>query len=224
MLRRTGRPRRPGAGHSTSPTSDGRQLRAAGPPGPRPSFVPNTPMCRVWDPSTTRKGAPVTTGPDNAAASDGDGADGDPDGPDGPDGPDASGSPWTRRGLIAGVAAVGVGTAAALVTGAEPAGAADGSPVELGEENVASATTSIATSTGSGLDGSTGGSSGLSYGNAGVVGDSATTYGVIGVSSASSGVAGFATSDTASGVYGDYADLRIMPTSLGTSRSAGWAA
>jgi len=175
-------------------------------------------MCRVWDPATTRKGAPVTTGPDNAAASDGDGADGDPDGPD------ANGGPWTRRGLIAGVAAVGVGAAAALVTGAEPAGAADGSPVELGEENVASATTSIATSTGSGLDGSTGGSSGLNYGNAGVVGDSATTFGVIGVSSASSGVAGFTTSDAASGVYGDYADLRIMPTSLGTSRSAGWAA
>ena len=139
----------------------------------------------------------MTTGPDNAAASDGDGADGDPDGPD------ANGGPWTRRGLIAGVAAVGVGAAAALVTGAEPAGAADGSPVELGEENVASATTSIATSTGSGLDGSTGGSSGLSYGNAGVVGDSATTYGVIGVSSASSGVAGFTTSDAASGVYGE---------------------
>ncbi len=49
----------------------------------------------------------------------------------------------TRRALLLGGAAGLAGMTASLVVGAEPAGAANAKPVELGESNVATATTSV---------------------------------------------------------------------------------
>jgi len=67
---------------------------------------------------------------------------------DGPDGHRPADGTWTRRGLIAGVAAAGAGAAAAVVGGAAPAGATEGDPLVVGEANTATGETSLTTSSG----------------------------------------------------------------------------
>jgi hypothetical protein len=62
------------------------------------------------------------------------------------EGQDSAVSKYRRRALILGAAA-GVGAAASLVTKPEVA-AANGTPVELGKVNTASATTEVTTSSG----------------------------------------------------------------------------
>jgi hypothetical protein len=104
-----------------------------------------------------------------------------------------------RRTLIMGAAAVGVGAAASLAAGAEPAMAANGGDVQLGKTNKATATTTVTTTKGNGVAGETsaGGGSGL-YGkctNTGADGG----YGVQGVSSNGPGVYG---SSSGNGVEG----------------------
>ena len=132
----------------------------------------------------------------------------DGDVPGAPEG-HGGGPSWTRRGLIAGVAAAGVGAAIGAAGGVGPAGAltggAQGGDLVLGEANTAAATTEITTTGGAGLLGITGASSGLvpsvTLALAGLIGDTDTGYGVIGASSASSGVWGV--SDYTQGVLGD---------------------
>jgi hypothetical protein len=94
--------------------------------------------------------------------------------------------------MILGVAAAGVG--ASVVAGAEPAGATDGNPVLIGEANRAKATTSVTTTKGNGLEGSTkaGGQSGVQ----GVDTSSGGGYGVYGNSANGTGVYGIITGDT----------------------------
>jgi hypothetical protein len=116
--------------------------------------------------------------------------------------------------MILGVAAAGVG--ASVVAGAEPAGATDGNPVLIGKANTAKATTSVTTTKGNGLDGTsdkaTGvygvsvGISGLEPGVvAGVWGDSTTHAGVVGTSKDSDGVAGYSNATGQAGVVGNAA-------------------
>lgn len=66
----------------------------------------------------------------------------------------------SRRALFAGAVGAGVGAAAAMVAGAQPASAADGDTVTVGGSFTGTATTSISTSGGSGLAGSTSDASG----------------------------------------------------------------
>jgi hypothetical protein len=56
-----------------------------------------------------------------------------------------------RRALLIGAAATGAGVVTAFAAGREPAEAANGAPVMLGAANAASATTSVATTSGNGL-------------------------------------------------------------------------
>ena len=116
-----------------------------------------------------------------------------------------------RRKMILGVAAAGVG--ASVVAGAEPAGATDGNPVLIGESNTAKATTSVKTTKGDGLDGTSDKATGV-YGVsvaasglepgvvAGVWGDSTTHAGVVGTSNDSDGVAGYTNATGQAGVLG----------------------
>jgi hypothetical protein len=60
-----------------------------------------------------------------------------------------------RRALVLGLAAAGGAGALANVAGAKSAYAANGNPVLLGEANSATATTSISTTTGTGIEGTT---------------------------------------------------------------------
>ena len=133
-----------------------------------------------------------------------------------------------RRALMLGAAA-GVGAAASLAVGAQPAGA-DGTPVELGDNNTATGTTVVVKGASSGIGGTAalvgdsdedngvyGASSdysgvvGRSVGNsgltstAGVVGDSTTNEGVLGSSSDESGVHGVSVG--ASGITGNTAGV-----------------
>jgi hypothetical protein len=116
-----------------------------------------------------------------------------------------------RRALMLGAAAAGAGAAAVLAGGGEPASAATGSPVELGETNSATATTVITTSSGSGLRGITtddtspGGVYGIdssqATGTFGVQGASKYGVGVYGFSSYSYGLQAYASQDH--GVYSE---------------------
>ena len=95
---------------------------------------------------------------------------------------------YGRRALILGAAA-GVGAAASLAAKPDTAGA-NGTPVELGESNTATATTSVETSAGSGLVGVT-----TANANSGVYGvdeSSAGGWGVYGQSDNGTGVEGYA--------------------------------
>ena len=94
---------------------------------------------------------------------------------------------YGRRALIFGAGAAGAGLAATLAAGADPAAAANDSPVELGESNTASATTSITTTTGNGLNGLT--TSDETYA-CGVLGESQYGIGVYGTQSSTSGLLG----------------------------------
>jgi hypothetical protein len=89
-----------------------------------------------------------------------------------------------------GAAAAGAGAAVSLVAGAEPASAADGNPVLIGESNTAKATTSVTTKKGNGIEGSTSDTAG-----SGVYGVNTSTggqysYGVYGTSQYGAGVYG----------------------------------
>src|SRR6516165_12351751 len=95
----------------------------------------------------------------------------------------------SRRALFAGAAGAGVGAIAATVLpGAQSASAATGGNCLLGESNTASSTTSISTSSGTGLAGTTSDSAGSgvsgldtsSGGGIGVGGGSANGIGVSG--------------------------------------------
>ena len=104
---------------------------------------------------------------------------------------------YGRRALMLGAAA-GVGAAASLAAKPEIA-AANGTPVELGESNSATATTEVTTTSGNGLMGQT-----TDNGQSGVYGvddSSAGGYGVYGTSNEGTGVYGSATT-SGSGVSG----------------------
>jgi hypothetical protein len=115
-----------------------------------------------------------------------------------------------RRDVMLGTAAAGAGVVAGLVAGADPAGAATGTPMLLGKANSATAATSVSTTAGAGLKGQTGanGASGVqgvdssSAGGSGVRGDSTHGDGVYGETSAAkkSGVAGL--DNSSGGGYG----------------------
>lgn len=107
---------------------------------------------------------------------------------------------YGRRTLMLGAAA-GVGAVASLATKPDIA-AANGTPVELGDVNSATATTEVTTSSGSGLYGISEATSGITGYVGGVVGDSNTKYGVVGLSSVLNGVAGVTTADSWGGVIG----------------------
>ena len=126
---------------------------------------------------------------------------------DGTDGDQASGGSWTRRGLIAGVAAAGAGAAAGLLGAATPAGAANGDTITVGGSFTGSATTTVTTTAESALAGVTSadtwsgiaGSDNSSGGGQGVFGVSQHGIGVWGVNPDPSGLLG---TDVA-GVVGD---------------------
>ena len=125
-------------------------------------------------------------------------------------GGDEATAKYGRRALMVGAAA-GVGAAASLIAGGDPAGATDGDAVLAGDSNTATATTEIATSDGIGLQGVSADSSGL-YGVSGtasgitgiggVVGDSSSQDGVVGKSSGAIGVYGVTTGVSEAGVLG----------------------
>jgi hypothetical protein len=87
---------------------------------------------------------------------------------------------WTRRGLIAGAAAAGAGAAAALVLGAQPAGAVEDSAVLAGEINVESTLTTLNNPSGDALQGVT-----TADGSVGVIGVDNSTGGGAGVAGSS---------------------------------------
>src|ERR1700722_2249897 len=99
-----------------------------------------------------------------------------------------------RRALILG-AATGAGATAAVIAGTEPAGAANGGDVLLGKSNKATATTTVSTTKGNGVEGKTSadGGSGLygsdtsSGGGYAVYADSINGTGVYGQSGAEGG-------------------------------------
>jgi hypothetical protein len=105
----------------------------------------------------------------------------------------------SRRALFAGAAGAGVGAVAATVlAGAQPASAATGDNCLLGESNTESSTTSISTSSGTGLNGTTSDSSG-----AGISGTDASSGGAVGVSGGSANGTGvIGTSTNGIGVLG----------------------
>ena len=115
---------------------------------------------------------------------------------------------WSRvRGALralGGDAAGGVGMAiGSAVLGAQPAAAADGDNLVLGQGNSASAETDLTNSgSGSGLSVVLGGTSGLGPGPAALVGDLSTQAGIVGASSAGDGVRGDTTADGSTGVSG----------------------
>jgi hypothetical protein len=93
-----------------------------------------------------------------------------------------------RRRLMLGAAVAGAGAAVGLVAGADPASAANGAAVLLGESNTATATTSVTTTAGDALEGSS--SAGGSF--AGVLGINSAEggFGVRGFDSATEGGTG----------------------------------
>jgi hypothetical protein len=96
-----------------------------------------------------------------------------------------------RRRLMLGAAAAGAGAAVGLVAGADPASAApdaNGGAVKLGKSNTATATTSVTTTAGDGLQGSS--SAGGAF--AGVLGENSAEggFGVRGFDSATEGGTG----------------------------------
>jgi len=122
------------------------------------------------------------------------------------DGSDAPGL-VSRRGALralGGVAAGGVGMAiGSAVLGAQPAAAADGDNLVLGQGNSASAETDLTNAgTGSGLSVVLGSASGIDPSPAALVGDSNSQSGVQGASSTDDGVGGYTTADGSSGVSG----------------------
>ncbi len=107
-----------------------------------------------------------------------------------------------RRAIILGAAGAGAGVAAALVAGPEPAFAANGDPVKLGDSNSATASTVVTTTVGTGLQGqaSTNGQSGVS----GIDTSPDGGHGTYGRSTNGTGAYGLTRGDTRgqSGVYG----------------------
>lgn len=104
----------------------------------------------------------------------------------------------SRRGALlalGGAAAGGLGLAAGSVLGADPAAAANGNALKLGESNSASSTTSLSTTEGDGVMAST-----TQTGQSGVEGEDKSTkggQGVRGTSTAGTGVQGVSTDGTA---------------------------
>jgi len=152
---------------------------------------------------------------------------------------------WTRRGLIAGVAAAGAGAAAAVVGGAAPAGATEGDPLVVGEANTATGETSLTTSSGiafltytsttgaaalQGVDNSDGGYGvyatslagnavyGQMHATSGISGAANQAAGIVGDSDLGPGVVGASSGDH--GVYG-LTNLETYAGVYGSDQSAG---
>jgi hypothetical protein len=107
-----------------------------------------------------------------------------------------------RRALMLG-AATGAGVAVGTIAGTEPAGAANGHDVILGETNVATAPTSITNKKTTSLVGACAAPAGDNKTAIGVNGTSTNGYGVRGDSEGLfAGVGGYASGNGASGVYG----------------------
>jgi hypothetical protein len=141
---------------------------------------------------------------------------GEDDPTDGSDASDGSDHTWTRRGLIAGVAAAGAGAAVGMVGGSAVAGAggSQGGNFILGETtNTATGTTGVVSSTQGavGLSGAAPAASGLLDGvldggiSAGVVGDTSDGYGLVALTGARDGYSALyaeASGDGSTAVYG----------------------
>ena len=118
------------------------------------------------------------------------------------------GRAWSRRGLIAGAAAAGIGAAAVLVFDGSEAGAANGGNVILGATNSATATTEITTTTGTGFVGAT-----SDYGSAGLFGTSS------GGNSAGVSASDTSTAGSASSAMEGYSVNNVGVTGIGYSES-----
>jgi hypothetical protein len=122
----------------------------------------------------------------------------------------AEASATTRRAMLLGAAAAGVGITAGLVTGAAPADAST-DPLLLGKSNSATRTTAVSSTKGTGLQGSTQtkGQSGLSgidtsaHGGHGTFGRSTNGVGAYGRSTYGAGVYGRTAGYLQAGVYGN---------------------
>jgi hypothetical protein len=121
---------------------------------------------------------------------------------------------YGRRALMLGAATAGVGAAASLVAGAEPASATDGSALIVGESNTAKATTSISTKKGYGFVGETSASGGIGVGGSDTSTDGG--FGLYGSSANGTGVYGTITGDTS----GQYA-VEGLDASTGAEGGAG---
>jgi hypothetical protein len=113
-----------------------------------------------------------------------------------------------RRALVLGAAGAGAGLVAGLVTGADPAAAANGSPVELGKANTCTATTSISTTRGIGLSATS--SANRETAVAGVDTSAIAGHGVTGTSTNGIGVKG--TSGSSTGVSGIGDQIGVLGT------------
>jgi hypothetical protein len=120
---------------------------------------------------------------------------------DGGEVPEGPATRFGRRAIVLGAAAAGAGITAGLVTSAQPAEAANGRPVLLGEVNSATETTSISTTAGSGLVATT-----FENNESGVYGIDQSSggggTGVKGFSHAGTGVFGLTRADGLQGVFG----------------------
>ena len=132
----------------------------------------------------------------------------------------------SRRALFAGTVGAGVGAVAATVLGSAQSASADtGGNCVLGESNTASSTTSITTSSGTGLAGTTSDISGVgvfgtdtsSTGSSGVFGQSTNGTGVQGVTSGNNQAAMLATDNSSGGGIGVSANSTNGTGVFGTS-------
>ena len=113
---------------------------------------------------------------------------------------------WSRRGLIAGAAAAGIGAAAGAVTGAVPASAGtQGGDMTLGEGNTATDPTTLLSSATATFHSTQTASTGLDNSLSGAIfGESTTGFGIIGLASGEGQVAvyGQSSGGSASSIQG----------------------
>ena len=138
--------------------------------------------------------------------------------------------PRPRRALFTGAAAAGLSVAASLMFGERTARAANGGAVKLGDSNTATATTSITTTVGSGLQATTSSDDGAVVGvdtsvdgsGIGVWGQSSYGDGVVGQTNSSMpGMSGVAAVDAGNGGgYGVYGVSRAGYGVYGVSSGA----
>jgi hypothetical protein len=139
--------------------------------------------------------------------------------------------PRLDRRLLLAAGAASVGIAAGLVAGAEPAEAANGNPVELGESNSETQTTSITNTASGAFSGNTsanGGHSGVhgndtsTGGGYGVAGNSDNGYGVNGTTNGNGKAGVYGNDDSPDGAYGVYGYTRVGTGVYGIGTSGGY--
>jgi hypothetical protein len=135
------------------------------------------------------------------------------------------------RRLMLAAGAAWVGIAAGLVAGAEPAEAANDNPVELGESNSETQTTTITNTASGAFSGNTsanGGHSGVhgndtsTGGGYGVAGNSDNGYGVNGTTNGNGKAGVYGDDDSPDGAYGVYGFTRVGVGVYGIGTSGGY--